>query len=268
VLGLALLSAVGSACDDARDVAEQRFTPTTPGVLTVAVSLPAPGYWDVDSAGEPTGGFEYELAVALADRLDLELAWREVPFEQMVAGNLDGADLALSQISVTDERKSLLRFSTPYYESGAGVVAADDDDITDLATARDRSWGVVEGTTEEALVRDVIRPDNTTVFADETACVQAVAAATVEACLLDLPTALVIEQEVDGVATVARFLTREQWAVAMSPDAPTVDANVAAVDAAIRALDNSGAIDQFAAEWLDSRFARDPADLPVIEARL
>ena len=268
VLGVTALAAASTGCDDAREVAGQRFTPAEPGILTVAVSLPAPGYWDVDDSGVAVGGFEFELASAIADRLDLTLAWREVPFDRLVAGDLGGADLALSQISVTDERKAAVRFSTPYYESAAGVVAAAGDDIADLATARDRSWGVVEGTTEEDLVREVVRPDDTVLFADETACVEAVADETVDACLLDLPTALVLEQEVDGVATVARFLTREQWAIALPDDAPSLDANVAAVDAAVRALDNSGVIDDLAAEWLESRFARDPADLPVIEARL
>lgn len=263
-----LVAATVGGCDDARDVAAQRFTPSTPGVLTVAVTLPAPGYWDVDDQGAAVGGFEFELARALADRFDLELEWREVPFDRLVVGDLDGADLALAQISVTDERRSVLQFSTPYYESGAGVVAASGDDIVDLATARDRTWGVVGGSTEEDLVRDVVRPDVATVFADELSCVESVAQGAVEACLLDLPTALVLEHEVEGVATVARFITREQWAVALRTDAPAATANIAAVDAAIRALTSTGALDSFAAEWLESRFARNPDVLAVIEARV
>ena len=44
--------------------------------LTVATSLPAPGFWDGADVDELTGGFEDGIARALADRFDLELRGR------------------------------------------------------------------------------------------------------------------------------------------------------------------------------------------------
>ena len=255
------------ACDDVRTVAEQTFTPSTEGVLTVAVSLPAPGYWEFDAAGEPVGGFEYEIAQALADRFELRLEVIDVPFERIVAGDLGGADLALSQITVTSEREAFVQFSTPYYRSAAGVLARDGKDVRDLKTARDLSWGVRAGTTDETLVNDIIRPDRVQSFADELRCAQAVAAGEVDACLIDLPTALVIDNSVEGVQTVAQFLTDEQWAVALPNGAAHADRNREVVDAGLRLMASDGALDRWADEWLTPLFATDPADVPVIEAR-
>ena len=255
------------ACDEVRTVAEQTFTPSTPGVLAVAVSLPAPGYWEFAATGEPVGGFEYEIAQALADRFQLRLEVIDVPFERIVAGDLGGADLALSQITVTSEREAFVHFSTPYYRSAAGVLARDDEDVRDLKTARDLSWGVRAGTTDETLVNDVIRPDRVEAFADELSCARAVAAGEVDACLIDLPTALAIDNSLEGVHTVAQFLTDEQWAVALPAGSNHVDRNREAVDAGLRLMASDGALARWADDWLSPLFATDPADVPVIEAR-
>src|SRR3954471_18558430 len=96
--------AAAAACSDSTSIARQDFTPRTPGQLTVATSLPAPGFWDGTAVGELTGGFEDGIARALADRFDLRLEVVDVPFERIVAGDLGGADMALAQITITPAR--------------------------------------------------------------------------------------------------------------------------------------------------------------------
>ena len=80
------------------------FEPATPGTLTVATSLPALGFWDGDDVDDLTGGFEWGIAEALGERFDVEVTYLDVPFEQLAAGDLGEADLALAQISITDGR--------------------------------------------------------------------------------------------------------------------------------------------------------------------
>ena len=66
-------------------------------------------------------------------------------------------------------------------------------------------------------------------FADQEACARAVVAGAVDACLMDLPTALAVEQQVAGVDTIARFATDEPWAAAL-PDRAS-RANLEVLDA-------------------------------------
>lgn len=265
VLVAACLAPLLAACGDARTTASQTFTPAHAGVLTVAATLPAPGSWVLDDDGRPVGGFEYELAVALADRFDLRLEVIDVPFERIVAGDLGGADLALAEISATDARASVLDFSEPYYRADAGVLAATGEEVLDLKTARERSWGTLAGTTDAAFVADVIRPEASQSYPDEQACARAVAAGTIDACLMDLPTALAIEQEVAGVDTVARFATDEPWAIAFAEGVART--NVEVVDAGIRALTADGSLGRFVDEWLLGGDADGVRAIPIIEAR-
>ena len=65
---------VVAACADARQVAEAEFDPASNGYFTVATALPSPGFWegDTETASGLTGGFEWAIASALAERFDLE----------------------------------------------------------------------------------------------------------------------------------------------------------------------------------------------------
>src|SRR5262245_8521212 len=101
-----------SACSGEHGAAGPEFQPVKPGVLTVATAfLPVPGFWE---GRPPTSGFEAGLAQDLAHRLGLDgVEVIQVPFSEIVAGKLHGADLALSQITPTEERGGSADFTTP-----------------------------------------------------------------------------------------------------------------------------------------------------------
>lgn len=273
-MALAVVVAVAFAlggCDDIRDGARQTFQPHTPGVLTVATDLPAPGFWDEASDGtadggttvdgaEVDGGFEYLVAEALAQRFGLRLDVVDVPFAKLIDGELGGADLALAQISITDERAERLGFSTPYYTTSAGVLATTGTTIADLRTAREQRWVVAAGTTEADFVDDVIQPDaDTLVVEDDSAAAQAVLDGRADAALLDVSSELVLQDRFPGLATVARFDTDERYGAAV----PRGDElNLQLIDAGLRALDADGSLRDFADQTI--RAGNDSNDLPVI----
>src|ERR1700733_8913738 len=124
LLAPCLLAAVVvlSACANAGTGAAGTFTPRVKGTLTVATAqIPDPGFW-YGTFAHPTGGFEYGLAQALAERFDLKrIRVVEVPFHELVRGHLGGADLALSDITITDERAEHLDFSTSYLEAPPAI---------------------------------------------------------------------------------------------------------------------------------------------------
>lgn len=259
-----LLAAIvtAGACADATQIAGQTFQPSTPGVLTVATSLPAPGFWEGDDPDQLTGGFEYVLAQRLAERWGLDLRVIDVPFDDLVAGDLHGADLAMSQITITDERRRLVSFSTPYYHDDDGAVLPAGEQLTDLKTAKEQRWGAVADSTQLDLLVDVVRPDDDPLPVPGTdAAIEAVVSGQIDAVLLDLATALVASNERDDITTGGRIVVVDGDMAAVLPtDGP----NREVVDAAIRAFTSDRTIATLIGEHLSPHFERPPDSVPVI----
>jgi polar amino acid transport system substrate-binding protein len=236
-------------------------TPTVPGTLTVATTLPAPGFWEGDDASVVGGGYEWGLARALADEFDLDLKIVDVPFADLVAGDLDGADLALAQIEITEERMDVLDFSLPYYASDFGVLAMAGERVRDLAAARDLRWAVVEGARQQTFTDDTIRPaEPVHVVADDVAAAEAITSGEVDAALIDLSSALIQAHDDDRLGVAAKFVTGGEYSVAL----PKGSANVEKVDAALRGFQRDGTLNNLAETWLLPLFSTSPDDVPEI----
>jgi polar amino acid transport system substrate-binding protein len=263
LIGGALAFAVGCA-GGATGPASGSFTPAQPGVLAVATNLPAPGFWE-GPAESPTGGFEHGIALALMEEFGLdELRVVDVPFEDLIAGDLGGADIALAELTPTAGRDEVLDFSTAYLDAHPAVLVRDGTDVPDLAAARELRWAVQSGSTQVDLARERIRPEVLVELADIQSVVDAVTAGDVDAALLDLPTALVEEQLTEGaLKVVAQFATDDVLAVAVAEDDP----NLEALDSAVRSMLNDGTIDDLAGEWLGQDALDGAIDIPVIRAQ-
>lgn len=253
-----------AACGETTRAARGAFEPRAEGVLVVATDLPSPGFWEGESVDALDGGLELGIAEALAEQFDLDLRIVEVGFSQIVAGRLGEADLALAQVSITDERAADVEFSIPYFESSPAVLARVGETLRDLATARALRWVVLPDTTQAAYLAEVVRPeDEPLVVADMGEAALAVQGDEADAALLDLASALILAEDVGGLEAIARFDRSERYGVVL-PDGPD---NVDAVDTALRRLVADGSIEALADRWLAPRFAAPPRSLQVIAAR-
>ncbi len=258
-----LAAAIGSGCGTrSTSPAAGTFTPETPGVLTVATSdVPSPGFWE-GTARHPTGGFEYELAVALADRFDLRsVRIKIVHFHRVVAGHL-GADLALDLITPTDEREEHLDFSTPYLNEAPTVVVRSGTSIPDLATAQDLRWGAIRSTTFVDLIEDLVAPDDPVrIYDDQHAVTQALLRGQVDAVLYDLPSAVAIADGSRGRLVAAAQLPKPESIAAALPKGSD---NVQAVDSAIRAFIADGTVNDLLEDWVGSDAANASKAIPLL----
>ncbi len=266
LLALCLLGAVVgfSACANAGNGAAGTFTPHDKDTLTVATAqIPDPGFW-YGSYARPTGGFEYGLAQQLAARFDLDkVKVVQVPFHELVRGHLGGADLALSDITITDERSEHLDFSTAYLKAPPAIVVRPGTEVLDVNAARDLRFSVQHDTTLKTALESSIEPTTEPlVFEHQSEVLAALRSGRANAVMLDLPVALAYEREAPRIYAVAAQLPSEaELGVAL----PSGSDNVEAVDSAIRGLKAEGEIDRLAHRWLDSGIEEGGAeDVPVL----
>ena len=264
------------------------FVPTTPGTLTVLTSLPAPASStgpirapppgpsmgairasDTMSDTDPAtieGGYEYEIAETLRQKLGLErLVLRDEPFDEIVAGRVSGYDIALSQVSITDARRQMVDFTRPYFQSGQGVLMRTGSTAAVPETADDARrlrWGVAEDSTAQALLEQSLQPDVAPkVFAELDEAYEALGADQIDAVLVD--TAINLGE---AARSEGRFAVVAQFEQAGGPDqygrgGAEGLAQPPIFDALLTDLQKTGELKRLARADL----TKDPEDLPIIQ---
>ncbi len=129
---LAATALVMAACGGDEDTATEEKTAwdeiQEEGTLTVATSgtLLATSFRDAES--DELTGFEVEVAREVAERLELEVEFKEMGFDEMLTSVQTGqVDIAANDIEITEDRAEEFIFSTPVkYSYGTAVVRKDD----------------------------------------------------------------------------------------------------------------------------------------------
>lgn len=234
------------------------------GPLKVATNLPAPGFWDGDTPTDITGGFEYDLAQKVAEALGYDgVKVVSVSFDALVAGKAKGFDFALSQVSITPERKKVVAFSTPYYRSDNGIMMNDGDTVTDAAAARKLKWGVQTGTTQQAFLTDKLKvTTKPRVYQETSQMFAALQAGQVDAVMTD--TSILLEQASQPGSVfdvVGQFKTDTGLYGAVFAKGSKLRAEVNGV---IKSLKADGTLDQLAKDNLTAVFGGDPNAVPYL----
>jgi polar amino acid transport system substrate-binding protein len=237
------------------------IAPATAGALTVATTLPAPGFWEGDDATIVGGGYEWGIAKALADEFNLDLVVLDLPFAEIVGGDLGGADLALAQIEITEERREVLDFSVPYYTTSFGVLMPAGEHLRDVEAARELTWIAVEGSRQQDFLAATIRPrEPVALVENDVDAAEAVLADDVDAALIDLSSALILSHDDERLAAVAQFEQGGQYAPALPKGSP----NLQVIDAAMTGLLRDEFVHSLAESWLLPLYSVPPEDVPVI----
>lgn len=132
------------------------------GKLVVAIS---PDYAPFEFKALVNGkdtivGADVELAKAIADELGVKLELSSMSFDNVLSNLQTGkADIAISGLSATKERKNAYDFSDPYYETENAILvkASNLDKFTSISSLSGQKVAVQKGTIEEGLAKDQLK---------------------------------------------------------------------------------------------------------------
>jgi polar amino acid transport system substrate-binding protein len=182
-------------------------------------------------------------------------------FDAIVAGSVQDYDVALSQVTITDERKQVVDFSEPYFESQQGILVQAGTTVATVEDAKKLVWAVQTGTTGEIMVNESLQPDQEPQpFQDLAAAFAALSAGQVDAVAMD--TAIVLGQAAssNGTLEVAAQFAQPSGADQYGAVFPKGSENIASVNTALASFETLGLTKQFA----DKNLTKDPADLTTI----
>ncbi|MBV7482117.1 ABC transporter substrate-binding protein [Bordetella sp. BOR01] len=234
---------------------------TEPGALSVRPVLPSPGWWNGDSPSTIKDGFEYCMAANMAYRAGLDrLNIVTRSFAQVLTGQSKGFDIALSEITITEQRKKVVDFTIPYFTSDQGILVKTDTKI-DQDSIKNMRLGVLQGSTIYHYLMENVKPkEHPKVYTDTAPMYAALAAGQVDAVLYDTPNVLARAKRSNGLFRVAgRYDTGERWGGLVNKDSP----NLEAFNTLIQEMIDDGTFDKLAAKYLTPTFGDEPSHVPL-----
>lgn len=237
-------------------------TPAVPGQLTVAVSLPAPVWWNGNTAEAIKDGMEYCLAAEIAWRAGYDkLKVVAVEFVPLVSGEVKDYDLALSEVSITAARKKVVDFSVPYFNSDIGVLTLAASPVTQK-TVKKVTVGIQQGTTGAAYALDVLKVKDYNVYAERSGLLKALDDEEIVAVLTDTSITLSAEAASAGkTKVVGQYKTGEIYGAVY----PKGNANNATLDKIMKAIIDDGTMKKLSEKYLAAAWGKDPASIPYFK---
>ena len=200
--------------------------------------------------GNDRVGIDAELADAIAGKLGLEADSEDMVFDSIIPSVTSGkADIGLSGITETEDRKLSVDFSTPYVEAGIVVVVNKGSDIKDVAGLANKTIGVQLGTTSDLYVSDPTHLDNVTIqqFTKVADSIEALKTNKVDAVVMDAQPAKKFIENNSDIEMLDEPLTQENYVIAVAKDNKQL---LEAVNQALAELKESGELDSILNKYL------------------
>jgi polar amino acid transport system substrate-binding protein len=248
--------------------AKGKLATKTSGKLTIATDEPAYEPWFKDDKPANGEGFESAVAYAVAEQLGYDksaVVWQSVPFNKAFAPGEKTFDFDINQVSVSNERKKAVDFSSGYYDVRQAVIALKGTkaaQATSIADLKGLKLGAQVGTTSLNYINDVVKPTQAAAaYAKNDQAKSALKNGQVDAVVVDLPTAFYITAaEVTDAKIVGQFEnqggTPEQFGLVLDKGSALTSCVTDAVDA----LRENGTLAKIEQQWLS-----DAVDAPVLK---
>lgn len=220
-----MLTACGSSGTGA--TTESGVSLVSEGKLTVCTNPPyAP--FEYEENGKIVG-LDADIASAIASDLGVEAEMFTTSFEGIQSGvalSSNQCDIALSGITITDERKTVMNFTDSYVDDNLAILVPAGSDIKSDADLSGRNIGVQQATSGEKYSQDA--GANTVQYEDNGLLLQAVQTGQVDAIvgnitvlseMLTSDSSLSVVQEIETGEQIAGAVATENTALLDSANA-------------------------------------------------
>lgn len=134
-------------------------------------------------------GFEIDLVQEMGKQGNFTPIFKQVTWQELFKGlEGDQYDAACASISITDERKNQMEFTSPYYRIAQAILALPDAGLAVIGDLKGKKLGIKKGTTSHDLTEKYSHIDAIE-FPDIPTAIKALYAHEIDAILCDGPVA-------------------------------------------------------------------------------
>jgi polar amino acid transport system substrate-binding protein len=195
-------------------------------------------------------GFDIELTEALAAAMGRRIEWIDIDFKGLIPALVSKrADLAMSAIYITDERRKVVDFSDPYIAGGLVVLTTKAGSIKHLKDLDGRKVSVQVGTKSVGFLKDNYPKVERVEVEKNQEMFNLVEIGRADAAVTGKPAAKIFAQAKPTLHVLDEQLTTEDYGIAVRKDAPEVRD---AVNAALKKIKADGSYDKLVNKWFEA----------------
>ena len=249
VAGCMALAGCGGSGNTAKPAADEpSYTLVEEGKLTIGTDFDYPPFTMLED-GQPAG-FEYAMMQEICSRIGLEVNYLSPQaFDTLVTQVAGGTtmDVAVSGITINDERLEEVDFTDSYYDSNLAIVTMKDSDLTKDGL-KDVKVGAQSGTSGEDWIKENVGDDKYTPYTAITEALLALRTGKIEALVYDAPVAEAhIAGEYSDMAILETIATGEQYGIAVNKDNAAL---TEAINGALAEMKADGTLIKLVSEYL------------------
>lgn len=120
--------------------------------------------FEYENSDKQLEGFDIDIIKAIAKEENFDIQLINTPWEGIFATLDNGErDIIISGITITDKRKTSVDFSRPYFPAEQVIVTQEGSKVTDLSSLKDHTVGVVNGSTADVVVSEILGRNSTSI---------------------------------------------------------------------------------------------------------
>lgn len=217
-------------------------------VVTMGTNAEFPPFEYRDS--DKIVGIDADIAAQIAADKKVELKIEDMSFDSLIAAVSSGKiDFAAAGMTVTEERKQNVDFSTPYYLASQMIIVKQDSKVAASADLAGKRIGVQQGTTGDTYCTDKIPTAKLERYNKGFEAIQALVQDKVDAVIIDSSPAKVFVSQNAGLKVLDEPLTQEEYAIAVKKGNTKL---LDSINATLKRLTDSGELDKTFAKYLSN----------------
>lgn len=214
--------------------------------LTVGVSADNPPYEFMQNG--QIVGFDIDLINAMGERLGKKIVIKNFDFSGLLAALVSkNIDIAISGLTVTEEREKHVSFSIPYMTTKVSILYRLEDNLRGIDDLQNKVIGVQLGTTWGIIANDLSKKINIKIshLSNNLMLVEELRAKVIDAIILE---ELQSQKFIENNQGLASFLLKEfssEFAVAMAKNSELIKE----INKVIKDLEEEGELERLEKKW-------------------
>ena len=222
------------------------------GYIKIVTTSSSPPHGFLDPESNELEGIMFQLGRAIAQHLDVEPRFNEVPFSGLIPSLKSGrADLMSGPLFITDKRAEQVGFTQPIYGWGEGVAVRSDSDkrYREFSDFSGQHVGALVSSVQHDMLKELDGTDVTT-YKNYVSLIADLRAGRIDAAIIDPPSIAyqLKSKSISGVELLTDYNPMKDWKIGMAVEKGNEDLRQA-VDAALTEMKSSGELLEILSDW-------------------